>query len=202
MTKYLQEAEVNVTSAVHTALLHGIRSETSYFRRNTTPADLTAAAYLFPFADEDLLEQLESPSMSADEFEVLSEAVKNREVRGSYLISNVGYVTSPDALAWSAETLLDLEGVATTVVFGVSDDLIQIAGVSKDARVSLADVIEEAFGDDAETIGHSDEARATVPLGIFRTVCDDEDDRDVLLELVDETVKSKLLGEMNVEEDE
>lgn len=202
MTKYLQETDVNVPSAVQTALLHGIRSETSYFRRNTSPADLTAAAYLFPFADEDLLEQLESPSMSADEFEVLSEAVNNREVRGSYLISNVGYVTSPDALAWSAEALLDLEGVSTTVVFGVSEDLIQIAGVSKDARVSLAGVIDEAFEDDAETIGHSDEARATVPLGIFRTVCDDEDDRDVLLELVDETIKSKLLGAMNVEEDE
>ena len=205
LTKYLQEAEVDVSSSVHTALLHGIRSETSYFRRNTTPADLTAAAYLFPFADKDLLEQLESPSMSADEFGVLAEAIRNREVFGSHLISNVGFVTSSDALTWSAETLLALEGVTTTVVFGVSEDLIHVAGRSKDARVNLADVLEESFDEEAETVGHSEEARSSVPLGIFRTVGGEKDDREeqeVLLELVDETVKTKLLDALNVDEDE
>jgi len=205
LTKYLQEAEVDVSAKVHTALLHGIRSETLYFRRNTTPADLTAAAYLFPFADKDLLEQLESPSMSADEFGVLAEAIWNREILGSHLISNVGFVTSSDALTWSAETLLALEGVATTVVFGVSEDLIHVAGRSKDARVNLADVLEESFDEEAETVGHSDEARSSVPLGIFRTVGGEEDDpeeQEVLLELVDETVKTKLLDALNVDEEE
>ncbi|MDZ7687501.1 MAG: DHH family phosphoesterase [Halobacteriales archaeon] len=202
LTKYLQEAEVDVSARVHTALLHGIRSETSYFRRKTTPADLTAAAYLFPFADKDLLEQLESPSMSADEFGILSEAIRNREIIGSHLVSNVGFLNSPDALAWSAEMLLDLEGVTTTVVFGVSDETIHVAGRSKDARVNLSGVLGSAFGDEADTVGHSDEARATVPLGIFRTVGEEGEDREVLLELVDETVKTKLLDAMNVEEEE
>ncbi len=202
LTKYLQEADVDVPPTVHTALLHGIRSETSYFRRNTTPADLTAAAYLFPFADKDLLEQLESPSMSGEEFGVLSEAIRSREVIGSHLVSNVGFLNSPDALTWSAETLLDLEGVTTTVVFGVSEDTIHVAGRSKDARVNLSDVLEEAFGDEADTVGHSDEARASVPLGIFRTVNEEDDDREVLLELVDETVKTKLLDAMNVEDED
>ena len=201
-TKYLQEMEVDVPTPVHTGLLHGIRSETSYFRRNTTPADLTAAAYLFPFADEDLLEDLESPSMSADEFEVLAEAVGNREIHGSFLLSNVGFVNSPDALSWSAETLLNLEGVSTTVVFGVSDEVIQVVGVSKDARVDLVGTFEDAFDDESESVGHADEARISIPLGIFRTVCEEEDDRDVLLELVEETVKTKLRDAMNVEEDE
>jgi nanoRNase/pAp phosphatase (c-di-AMP/oligoRNAs hydrolase) len=202
LTKYLQEMGVDTPSHVYTGLLHGIRSETSYFRRNTTPADLTAAAYLFPFADEDLLEDLESPSMSADEFEVLAEAVANREVHGSFLISNVGFVNSPDALSWSAETLLNLEGVTTTVVFGISDDVIQVVGVSKDARVDLADAFDAAFEDESASVGHADEARVSVPLGIFRTVCEEEDDKDVLLELVEETVNAKLLEAMNVEEDE
>ena len=205
LTKYLQETEVSVSNTVHTALLHGIRSETSYFRRETTPADLTAAAYLFPFADKDLLEDLESPSMSADEFGVLSEAIRNREVIGSNLVSNVGFLNSPDALSWSAEELLDLEGVATTVVFGVSDDMIHIAGQSRDARVSLAGILEEAFADEADTVGHSDEARASVPLGIFRTVGEEQEgdeEREVLIELVDETVKTKLFEAMNVDEED
>ena len=202
LTKYLQEMDVDASTAVYTGLLHGIRSETSYFRRNTTPADLTAAAYLFPFGDENLLEDLESPSMSADEFEVLAEAVGNREIHGSFLLSNVGFVNSPDALSWSAETLLNLEGVSTTVIFGISDDVIQVIGVSKDARVDLADAFDDAFDDESESVGHAEEARISIPLGIFRTVCEEEDDRGVLLELVEETVKTKLRQAMNVEEDE
>ncbi|MCX2818901.1 NAD-binding protein [Haladaptatus sp. F3-133] len=202
LTKYLQEIDVDTPTDVYTGLLHGIRSETSYFRRNTTPADLTAAAYLFPFADEDLLEDLESPSMSADEFEVLADAVANRGIHGSFLVSNVGFINSPDALSWSAETLLNLEGVSTTVVFGISDEVIQVVGVSKDARVDLADAFDEAFEDESESVGHADEARVSVPLGIFGTVSDEENDREVLLELAEETVKTKLLDAMNVEEDE
>jgi nanoRNase/pAp phosphatase (c-di-AMP/oligoRNAs hydrolase) len=143
--------------------------------------------------------------MSADEFGVLSEAIRNREVIGSNLVSNVGFLNSPDALSWSAEELLDLEGVATTVVFGVSDDMIHIAGQSRDARVNLADVLEEAFADEADTVGHSDEARASVPLGIFRTVGEEQEgdeEREVLIELVDETVKTKLFEAMNVDEED
>ncbi|ELY61757.1 DHH family phosphoesterase, partial [Natronolimnohabitans innermongolicus] len=46
MTKYIQEFDMNVSEEVATALLYGIRAETLDFKRDTTPADLTAAAYL------------------------------------------------------------------------------------------------------------------------------------------------------------
>jgi len=202
LTKYIQEVGFDLSSSVHTGLLHGIRSETSYFRRNTTPADLTAAAYLFPFADKEKLETLESPSMSGDAFEILARAINGREVHGSSLLSGVGFVGSPDALSWSAEALLDLEGVTTTVVFGVTDDEIRLAGRSKDVRVNISNVLEDAFADKAETVGHTDEARASVPLGIFGGVDTGEEEEEVLLELVDETVKTNLFEALNIEEDD
>jgi len=56
LTKYLQEFDQSPTEAVATALLYyGIRAETLDFKRDTTPADLTAAAYLHPFANHDTL---------------------------------------------------------------------------------------------------------------------------------------------------
>ncbi|MFB6297661.1 MAG: DHH family phosphoesterase, partial [Salinirussus sp.] len=59
LTKYIQELDLTPDENVATALLYGIRAETLDFKRDTTPADLTAAAYLYPFADHDTLEQVE-----------------------------------------------------------------------------------------------------------------------------------------------
>src|SRR5699024_3174994 len=55
LTKYVQEFDLNLDDTVATALLYGIRAETLDFKRDTTPADLTAASYLYPFADHDTL---------------------------------------------------------------------------------------------------------------------------------------------------
>jgi len=90
LTKYIQELDLTLEQEVATALLYGIRAETLDFKRDTTPADLTAAAYLYPFADHDTLEQVESPSMSPETLDVPAEAIRNREVKGSHLVSNAG----------------------------------------------------------------------------------------------------------------
>ncbi|MFW6449355.1 MAG: DHH family phosphoesterase, partial [Halobacteriota archaeon] len=82
LTKYVQEFDMGISESVATALLYGIRSETLDFKRETTPADLTAAAYLYPFADHDVLEQVESPSMSPETLDVLAQAIRNRVVQG------------------------------------------------------------------------------------------------------------------------
>jgi len=106
------------TEAVATALLYGIRAETLDFKRDTTPADLTAAAYLHPFANHDTLEQVESPSMSPETLDVLAEAIQNREVQGSHLFSTAGFIRDREALAQAAQHLLNLEGITTTAVLG------------------------------------------------------------------------------------
>ena len=98
LTKYIQELDLTLDQTVATALLYGIRAETLDFKRDTTPADLTAAAYLYPFADHDTLEQVESPSMSPETLDVLAEAIRNREVQGSHLVSNAGFIRDRDAL--------------------------------------------------------------------------------------------------------
>ena len=110
LTKYIQEFDQSPSEAVATALLYGIRAETLDFKRDTTPADLTAAAYLYPVADHDTLEQVESPSMSPETLDVLAEAIQNREVQGSHLFSTAGFIRDREALAQAAQHLLNLRG--------------------------------------------------------------------------------------------
>jgi len=199
LTKYIQELNLNPDETVATALLYGTRAETMEFKRDTSPADLTAASYLYPFADQDTLEQVESPSMSAETLDVLAEAIRNREVGGSSLVSNAGFVRDQDALSQAAQHLLNMEGVTTTAVFAIADGVIHLTARSKDIRMDIGRVLEETFGENGEVAGHSTEATATVPLGIFTGIEVSEDNRDTLLELTENAVKSKLSDEMGFE---
>ncbi len=199
LTKYIQEFNLSVSQEVATALLYGIRAETLDFRRDTTPADLTAAAYLYPFADHDTLEQVESPNMSPETLDVLAEAITSREVQGSHLVSNAGFIRERDALAQAASQLLNLEGITTTAVFGIVDNTIYLAARSKDIRLNIGRVLEDAFEDIGESAGHSTQASAEIPLGIFTGIETTEENRDTLLSLTGEAVTRKLFGAMGVE---
>jgi len=199
LTKYIQEFDLSVSQEVATALLYGIRAETLDFRRDTTPADLTAAAYLYPFADHDTLEQVESPNMSPETLDVLAEAITSREVQGSHLVSNAGFISERDALSQAASQLLNLEGITTTAVFGIVDDTIYLAARSKDIRLNIGRVLADAFVDIGDSAGHSTQASAEIPLGIFTGIETTEDNRNTLLELTEEAVTRKLFDAMGVE---
>jgi nanoRNase/pAp phosphatase (c-di-AMP/oligoRNAs hydrolase) len=199
LTKYLQELGVTVDAPVATALLYGIRAETLDFKRETTPADLTAAAYLHPFADHDVLEQVESPSMSPETLDVLAEAITNRRVKGSHLVSNAGFVTDREALAQAAQHLLNLEGVTSTAVFGIAEETIHLAARSKDIRLNIESILANAFEDSGQVVGHSTQASAEIPLGIFTGIEVGEENRDLLLELAEKAVRTKLFEAMGVE---
>ncbi|MFW5987468.1 MAG: DHH family phosphoesterase [Methanohalophilus sp.] len=195
MTKYLQELNIDISSEIATALLYGIRTDTLDFKRNTDPNDLSAASFLYPMADHEVLDQLERPSMSIETLDVLGQAIKNRQVVGSYLLSNVGNIRDRDALPQAADYLLNLEGIFTTIVFGVSDDVIYISGRSNDIRVNLGAILKKAFGEGSAG-GHSTAAGAQIALGVFSDI----KDRQTLLKLVDEAVVKKFLKAVGVEE--
>ncbi|MDD3042531.1 MAG: DHH family phosphoesterase [Methanosarcinaceae archaeon] len=194
MTKYLQQLNVPISKTLATALLYGIRTDTQDFKRNTDPADLSAASYLYPLSDHDILDQLERPSMAIETLDVLGEAIRNRQVIGSYLLSNVGNIRDRDTLPQAADYLLSLEGISTTVVFGVTEDRIYISGRSNDIRINLGAIMRQAFGEDAG--GHATSAGAQIPLGVFTVT----KDRQTLLRLVNEAVVKKFLNAVGVEE--
>ena len=150
LTKYVQEFDLSLSEDVATALLYGIRAETLDFKRDTTPADLTAAAYLYPFADHDTLEQVESPSMSPETLDVLADAIRNRDVKGSHLVSNAGFIRNREALSEAAQHLLNLEGITTTAVFAIADETIYLAARSKDIRMNIGKVLGDAYAEIGE----------------------------------------------------
>jgi nanoRNase/pAp phosphatase (c-di-AMP/oligoRNAs hydrolase) len=193
MIKYLQELEIPIRTELATALLYGIKVDTNDFRRNTDPADLTAAAYLFPLANHDILGRIETPSRSTESIDILGEAIKSRQIKGSYLISNVGTIQDRDAIAQAADYLLTLEGITTTLVFGLGEDMIYISGRSRDDRVNIGKVLQDAFGED-KAGGHATLAGAQIPLGVFSGT----KDKQTLLKLAEEAVVKRFFSVLGI----
>jgi len=191
----VQELDFELSSNLATALLYGIRTDTNEFKRNTSAADLTAAAYLYGFVDQDLLAQIETPSMSPEAMDVLGVAIRNKKIEGSYLISNVGFIHDRDTLPQAADYLLKLEGISTVLVFGIAEDRIVISARSKDIRINIGDIVQKAFGDIGSAGGHQKTAAAQIPLGVFSGV----KDRAILMKLTEEAVTRRFLTAVGLE---
>jgi len=195
MTRYLQELGTPLDKVLATALLHGIRTDTGGFKRETHPSDFSAAAFLHLKADKDLLEQIETPPMSTEMLNVVGNAILHKKIKGSYLITNVGEVANLDAIPQAADYLLNLEGISTVVVIGLVEDMICVSGRSKDIRVNIGDAFVRAFGDLGSAGGHASMSAAQIPLGIFKGL----KDKDTIIQLVEDAVSKRFLSVMKEE---
>jgi nanoRNase/pAp phosphatase (c-di-AMP/oligoRNAs hydrolase) len=103
-----------------TALMHGIRSETSGMI-NAKRADFHAAGYLADLVDQEALAAILSNRRSRNAMDVISAALKARVVRDNYSIAGVGYLRyeDRDAIPQAADFLLTEEYVHTAIVYGI-----------------------------------------------------------------------------------
>ncbi len=179
MTEYVTQFDLVADRTVATGLLYGIRVDTRDFTRETSRADFEAAANLLPYADGELLERVEAPSISAETLETIAHAIENRELSGSALASCVGPISDRDALAQAADQLLTMEGVAATMVYGYTDDTIYVSARSQ-GDMDLGVVLRNAFDGIGSAGGHAEMAGAQIPLGVFSDMADEEDLRTVV----------------------
>ncbi len=190
VTNLVRDAELIPDQRVATALLYGVRAGTREFRRANGQNDYDAAGFLHTFADLGRIEDLRSPGVSGDTFDVLGEAIANRERRASFAVTNVGIVPSVSALEEAADSLLRLEGVSTAAVFGIHEETIVISCRAEDVRTSALDILDGAFDASETTGGNTDAATARVPLGIFAQV--DGDHAETLDSLIDASTRKAL----------
>lgn len=199
LVEYLRALDVELYENLATAMLFAIRSETLDFVRDVTDKEYEAAQYLHGRADLDTLRQMARPAFTPQTLDTIGQAIMNREIRASSLIAGVGRTTERDALPQAADYLMNLEGVATVLVFGIIDGEIHISARSSDSRVNLDRVVRDAFGDVGSAGGHQGMAGAQVPLGIFSDMTESDDE---LIDLSNEIIKKRFFDAMNLAPDD
>ncbi len=198
LAEYVAELDIDLDATLATALLFAIRRETLGFLRGATLEEYTAAGRLHDAADLDLLRQLSTPSVTGATVDAIAQAIENRSVYGSVLITHVGRTTERDALPQAADYLATLEGVETAIVFGIVEGSIQLSARSTDPRVHIGDVLNEAFEDVGSAGGHREMAGGEVPLGVF---ADATEEGTQLIPLVEQIMTARLVAGLNLRTD-
>ncbi len=194
LVEYVRGLGLEIETAVATALLYGIRVDTKDFSREITTQDFEAGAWLLGRADTDVLERVESPSVSADTLDTIARAIRNRELDGSVLASCVGSIADRDTLAQAADQLLAMRGVTVTFVYGFTGGTIYVSARARGNDVDLGAALRSAFADQGSAGGHADMAGAQLPLGLFDEV--GEDAEHTLTEMVEDVVATRFFDEI------
>jgi nanoRNase/pAp phosphatase (c-di-AMP/oligoRNAs hydrolase) len=142
---------------VATGLLYGIQADTNHLTKGCSPAEFSAASYLYPGVDEDALDRVANPEVDTEVLEIKARAIMERDVRGAFAASDVGEVSNVDAIPQAADELLRLEGVTAVVVLGEHEDTLHLSGRSRDDRVHMGKALQAAVEDVpmAEAGGHA-----------------------------------------------
>jgi nanoRNase/pAp phosphatase (c-di-AMP/oligoRNAs hydrolase) len=211
-TEYIREGllELNKSDANHvklaTALMHGIRSETSGLIR-ARAEELEAASYLSRTADSSLLEDILSVKRSKTVMDVIRLALENREIRESYSISGVGFLRAEDrdSIPQAADFLMTEENVHTAIVYGIilKGDREMVVGSMRTSKVTLNpdEFLKEALGATEAGRHYGGGRRGAggfeIPIGFLAGIADDELVR-MKWRLYDELIKKKLLSKIGV----
>ena len=198
LVEYLEALEIPLATDIATGLLFGIRVDTNDFRREVSPADFEAAATLMPHVDLDALKRIESPTIDTETLETIGRAIENRVQEGSVLLSGVGEVRNRDALAQSADRLLNLEGVNATLVYGIQEGTIFVSARARGTDIDLGETLRDAFGQIGSAGGHADMAGAQVTLGVLERI---EDHDESLGTIVDSVVTNRFFEALESRDD-
>ena len=184
LTEYVETMGIDLDTNVATALLYGIWVDTRDFVRGATEADFDAAATLLEWADPELLDRVESPSVAGSVFGVLAAAIDNRVRDGEIVTSCVGELPDRDTLPQAAEKLLSLSGVSVAVVYGYTGGTVYVSARARGTDIDLGETLRDAFGAVGSAGGHADMAGAQLDLGILEETDDPGRLRTVLEEVV------------------
>jgi nanoRNase/pAp phosphatase (c-di-AMP/oligoRNAs hydrolase) len=111
-------------SKLATALFYAIRSETQDLGSSLCDADRRAHFSLFDAVDWDLLHRITKAKIPGDYFALFQLGISHARLYGNALVTDLGDIPAPDAVAEMADFLLRHEKVTRTLVLGRYEDQI------------------------------------------------------------------------------
>jgi nanoRNase/pAp phosphatase (c-di-AMP/oligoRNAs hydrolase) len=149
LTEYLQESRLEPESKIATALFYGITAETQDLGRESTPADIAAAHFLYPYANKRRLAKIENARVPQGYFRGFHDAIERASIHGRLIVSVLPEVQYPDMVAEVADFLLRLDSVEWACAIGTYGDKLQVSLRTTDRDANAGDVLQQVLGSDS-----------------------------------------------------
>jgi nanoRNase/pAp phosphatase (c-di-AMP/oligoRNAs hydrolase) len=164
MTEYLRAAKIKPSPRLATALFYGIKTDTDNFARPTTPNDINAFRYLYPFANINMIKKIESSEITRKSLNSLRVAMENLVFVKDKAVIHMGKVNDPDSLVIIADFFLKMAEATWCIVSGVYGQRLIVIFRNAGFRLDAGKAAKKLFGKWGSAGGHSSAARAEVPI--------------------------------------
>ncbi|MGD8563222.1 MAG: DHH family phosphoesterase [Desulfarculaceae bacterium] len=179
MTEYLRGARIKPSTRLATALVYGIKNDTSGFQRPSLLEDVQAFQFLFPKANQSVLRKIEFSEMRVKDLDILRLALDRAVKRKHSMYAHLGQVKHPDNLVQIADFFLKVDSVDSCAISGVFQQTLVVIVRSASLGRNAGKLTQKAFGELGSAGGHKAAARAEVPLGVLKDILGDIDDEIV-----------------------
>ena len=169
LTEHLRAVDVSISERTATAMLYAIKSDTLFFARHTNRSDLDAFTFLFPLADAALIRRMEGAEITLERLEHVTRALATSRLKHQVLSAFLGETTREDFIPYTADFLLQVEGVKWVIVSGIVGGHFIVSVRNLGYSRNAGEFVKECFGDIGSAGGHRALAKAVVPAERFRS---------------------------------
>lgn len=167
---YYRAIDLEPDTKTATALLYGLRMDTLQLSRGVTEYDIEMYFYLFRYADQDLLRQLETNNMEFADLQAYGSAIENFRCFGKVCFSYLDFAC-PDALVASlSDFLLALIEIEVVIVYAKRERGYKFSIRSERDDVDAGDLANRALSVWGNGGGHATMAGGFVDSKVFADV--------------------------------
>lgn len=164
LTEYLHALKIRPGEQLATALLYGIKTDTSSFERPFHDTDVRAFQYLSKYSNQLLLRKIYRSEFHMEWLEYFSKAFYKMHAVGRGMFAHMGEVESPDILVVLADFFLRVHGISWNVISGRTEDKLVLIFRGDGLTRDMGKLASFLFGDIGPAGGHETMARAELPL--------------------------------------
>jgi nanoRNase/pAp phosphatase (c-di-AMP/oligoRNAs hydrolase) len=139
--EYFKAADIKIDTPLATAMLYAIRSDTQDLGRDVSRADIQALTELFSIANLRMLSAIQRGKVRRDYFQMLSDALKQAQVYGNAIVTNLGAIENADMIAEVADLLLRDDLTDWVMVYGFCQETLRLSLRTEQERLSAENVM-------------------------------------------------------------
>ncbi|MBQ9767120.1 MAG: DHH family phosphoesterase [Lachnospiraceae bacterium] len=165
IAEYFVENEIPISEKVATALVYGIKMDTSNLMRQTTVSDVDMFCYMYKKASMELLRLFESNSLVLDDLTAYRKALENLKIYGHHIgIANVGPNCSEAMMGTLSDFIMSLGEVEFSVVYSYRAGGLKLSLRSERSTTDAGAIVRRALsGYPGGGGGHAEMAGGFVP---------------------------------------
>lgn len=160
---YFMEKNIELPIEVATALLYGIKMDTSNLTRRVSNLDLDMFSYLYKKADIDMLVQFDNCSLRREDLIAYQDAISTLRICDYVGIAKIGYDCSEAIIGTVSDFLLTLAEVKVSLVYAYRVGGLKFSVRSENKDIDAGRIIREALEGIGDGGGHNQMAAGFVP---------------------------------------